>query len=108
MPTEASQHMSSYTEFTQSVGDQVVDAVAQAEERAVSITSSLNSLSSKFLPSVGSLPTFDALPSASDVVSANAALIGRVLDAQTKFLLGVLDASPAAEPKPAKKSAAKA
>ena len=86
--------MPTYTELTETVGDQVVGAVKQAEERTLSLVSSVNELTSKFLPSVPDVPSFDALPSASDVVAANSALMEKVLQAQTAFALSVLDSLP--------------
>ena len=86
--------MPTYTELTETVGDQVVEAVKQAEERTVSLVSSVNELTSKFLPSVPDVPTVDGLPSASDVVAANSALMEKVLQAQTAFALSVLGSLP--------------
>ena len=86
--------MPTYTELTETVGDQVVEAVKQAEERTLSLVSSVNELTSKFLPSVPDVPTVDGLPSASDVVAANSALMEKVLQAQTAFALSVLDSLP--------------
>ncbi len=100
-----------YTELTKSFGDQVVDAVKQAEERTVSAITSTNEIVSALLPSVPSVPVPEGVPSASAVVTANAALLERVIKAQTKFTLSVLDSLPAvgeAEPAPRKVSAAKA
>lgn len=98
-----------YPELTKSFGDQVVDAVKQAEERTVSAMASANEVVSALLPSVPAVPVPEgASPSA--VVSANAALLERVLKAQTKFALSVLDSLPAStevEPTPRKASATK-
>ena len=102
--------MPTYTELTETVGDQVVEAVKQAEERTLSLVSSVNEMTSKFLPSVPDVPTVDGLPSASDVVAANAALMEKVLQAQTAFALSVLGSLPSygeASAAPKKRSAAK-
>ena len=45
-----------YPELTKSFGDQVVDAVKQAEERTVSAIASANEIVSTLLPSVPSVP----------------------------------------------------
>ena len=70
---------------------------------------SANEVVSALLPSVPAVPVPEgASPSA--VVTANAALLERVLKAQTKFALSVLDSLPAsteAEPTPRKASATK-
>src|SRR4029453_11546941 len=79
---EDSPIMPTYTELTETVGDQVVEAVKQAEERTVSLVWSVNELTSRFRPSVPDVPTIEGLPSASDVVAANSALIEKVLQAQ--------------------------
>ena len=84
-----------YPELTKSFGDQVVDAVKRAEERTVSAIASASEIVSALLPSVPSAPVPEGVPSASAVVSANAALLERVLDAQTKFTLSVLEVSSA-------------
>jgi hypothetical protein len=102
--------MPTYTELTETVGDQVVEAVKQAGERTLSLVSSVNELTSKFLPSVPDVPTVDGLPSASDVVAANSALMEKVLQAQTAFALSVLDSLPTYGETPAapkKRAAAK-
>ena len=102
-----------YPELTKSFGDQVVDAVKQAEERTVSAISTTNEIVSSLFSSLPSVPVPEGVPSASEVVSANAALLERVLKAQTKFTLSVLDSLPTVgedeAPGPARKvSAAKA
>jgi hypothetical protein len=100
-----------YPELAKSFGDQVTDAVKQAEERTVSAIISATEIVSSLLPSVPSVPVPDGVPSASTVVSANAALLERVLKAQTKFTLSVLESLPSygeAEPTPRKVSSAKA
>ena len=102
--------MPTYTELTETVGDQVVEAVKQAEERTVSLVSSVNELTARFRPSVPDVPTIEGLPSASDVVAANSALIEKVLQAQTAFALSVLDSLPSygeAPATPKKRAAAK-
>ena len=96
-PQEVITTMPTYTELTETVGDQVVDAVKQAEERTVSLVSSVNELTAKLfppVPSVAAVPAVEGLPSASDVVAANAAFIERVLQAQTSFALSVLESLP--------------
>jgi hypothetical protein len=103
--------MPTYSELTETVGDQVVDAVKQAEERTVSLVSSVNELTSKLFPSapaVPAVPGVEGLPSASDVVAANAALMERLLQAQTSFALSVLESIPTFEgASPKKKAGAK-
>ena len=84
-----------YPELTKSFGDQVVDAVKRAEERTVSAIASASEIVSALLPSVPSAPVPEGVPSASAVVSANATLLERVLEAQTKFTLSVLEVSSA-------------
>jgi hypothetical protein len=100
-----------YPELTKSFGDQVVDAVKQAEERTVSAITSATEIVSALLPSVPSVPVPEGVPSPSAVVSANAALLERVLEAQTRFTLSVLESLPSygeAEPATRKVSSAKA
>ena len=101
-----------YPELTKSFGDQVVDAVKQAEERTVSFVSSVNELTAKLfppVPSVPAVPGIDGWPSVSDVVAANAALAERLLQAQTSFTLSLLESVPSydAAPVSKKKAAAK-
>ena len=100
-----------YPELTKSFGDQVVDAVKQAEERTVSAMASANEVVSALLSSVPSVPVPEGVPSASAVVTANASLLERLLKAQTKFTLSVLDSLPTsgeaeATPTPARKASA--
>jgi hypothetical protein len=86
-----------YPELTKSFGDQVVNAVKQAEERTVSAIASANEIVSTLLPSVPSVPVPEGAPWASTVVTANAALLERLLKAQTKFTLSVLENVPSYE-----------
>ena len=98
--------LSTYSELTKSFGDRFVEAVKQAEERTVSAITSANEVVGALLPPVPSLPVPDAVPSASDVVAANAALLERLLEAQTAFTLSVLGSLPAsAEAEPARRKA---
>ena len=87
--------MPTYTELTETVGDQVADAVKQAEQRTLSLVSSVSELTSKLLPSLPEVPGVEALPTASEVVAANAAFAEKLLQAQTSFALSVLASLPA-------------
>lgn len=98
--------MSTYTEFITKVGDQVVDAMKEAEERTAAVVSSINDAAAKLVPSVVTVPGIEALPSAHEVVTANFAIAGRLLDSQREFVLFLVDAlekfsAPAVKPKAA-------
>ena len=107
--------MSTYLDMTKTIGDQLVDGLKQFEERSVSALSSFGEVASKLMPELPAdvtLPDFvTSLPSASEIVAANFAVIERVMKAQKAVLLSLIEAVPApaaASVTPKKKAAAKA
>ena len=84
--------MASYTEMTQKVGDQLIDALKRVEDAGASMTSSL----SEALPDAPSLPGADRLPSPTEIITANFALFERLLQAQKDFALRLAGSSGSA------------
>jgi len=81
--------MPSYTEFTNQIADQIVDAYKQAEEQAVSMLASFNDTAAKAAPAPPG-------PDPSELLSANFALGHRLLDAQQQFVSHLIDAGQSA------------
>ena len=98
--------MSTYTEFTESLRDQIVDSIKEGEERGLQAVSSVTSLIEKVLPAastveaagtkyfpfVKSLPGAGKLRPPADVLASNAAFLERLVKAQTTFAVTLLEA----------------
>jgi hypothetical protein len=99
--------MSTYTEITDSIGEQLAESVQTAEEQTKALISNVGDLASNVVSSVRSFRAKSNLPSISDVVAANTSLAERVLNAQKDLAVRVLDRLPTWNDNgaPAKKSA---
>jgi hypothetical protein len=85
--------MPTYTELTELVGDQVLDALKFVDETTTSLVGTVNDTVSKLLPDLPSIPGASSAPNVSEVVAANFALAERFLKAQQKFALDLVGAA---------------
>ena len=83
--------MTSYSELTDKATTSILDAVKPVEELTKTVIGAVDGVASK-LPS---LPASPALPTASEVLTANYSAVERLFAAQKDFLLGLAAATPA-------------
>ena len=95
--------MIKYSDITKSVADQAVDTTKLVQDRVVESLEAFDPITEQFasmlptMPDAPKLPLIDALPSFTDFVEANAALIERVVKANKDFAIAVAKAVPTFE-----------
>jgi hypothetical protein len=95
--------MIKYSDITKSVADQAVDTAKLVQERIVETFEAFEPVTEQFssmlpgMPDMPKLPIVEALPSFSDIVEANAALVERVVKANKDLAIAVAKAVPTFE-----------
>jgi hypothetical protein len=84
--------MSRYAELTTSLGDGLTRALERVEQVQIDLITGVNRTLGRYLPELPKPPYTDRLPSVRSVVDANYDLAERVLKAQRKYALGILEA----------------
>ena len=95
--------MIKYSDITKSFGDQAVDTAKLVQERLVESLEAFDPITEQFasmlpsMPELPKLPLVEALPSITDIVEANAALVERVVKANKELVVAIANAVPTFE-----------
>lgn len=81
--------MSRYTEFTQDIGEKLVELSKPVQDASVDAVATISETVADFVPEL-KLP--EAIPAPSDIVKANFDLAQKLVAAQRDYVLRVLDA----------------
>ncbi len=100
MAEAAENRPTTYTEFTEQVGKLIVEQIERAQQTQIDAVSRFRDTMSQWLPrSPGiNLPGLGNLPSQQSIAEANYKLAAKLLDAQHRYAIGLLDSlSPTEE-----------
>src|SRR4051794_21787089 len=99
--------MTTYTELTEKMGGRLLDTLKQIENVSASAAETVAGSAARVLPDLPSVPGADKVPSPTEVVTANFALVERLLEAQKDYVLRLAAVGSSAEAKPRTKARAK-
>ena len=98
---EATETQTTYTEFAEQVGKNIVEQIERAQETQVEVVSRFRDAISQWLPSTSfDAPWLENLPSPRGIAEANFKLAQTVLEAQRRYALGLLDSLTPTEEAP--------